>query len=338
MIKVKVSSGARPLPRTGDDAAGALRDDKRVTVGGAAHGRGQAAIVDTHRLRGQQTESKMLFEIDHRTSYRYSLPVQLDPHLLRFRPLERPGQHTTACEIAVDPTPSTRASSADAWGNQVERVAFQGETDHLEIRVRLCVMTSDPPAGSAPSDFALPAAGGNRDPALSAYLEPLDDAIALRDFAAPIMRAAAGSGLNFLDGLNSAVHSFYHRGVRIDGPPMRPSQTIVAGEGVCRDLTLLFMAVCRQAGLASRFVSGYQQGDGTRELRYLHAWPEIHLPDYGWLGFDPTHGGRVGADHVAVAAGPTAVSVTPVEGGYRFIGEVLNSTLKTEIRISTLRS
>jgi len=97
------------------------------------------------------------------------------------------------------------------------------------------------------------------------------------------------------------------------------------------------MAACRQAGLAARFVSGYQQGDGSRQLRYLHAWPEVYLPGHGWRGYDPTHGTLVGEEHVAVAAAPAAEAVTPVEGGYRFRGETLVSTLETDIRITTRR-
>jgi transglutaminase-like putative cysteine protease len=126
--------------------------------------------------------------------------------------------------------------------------------------------------------------------------------------------------------------------VRIEGGPRSPAQTLVRGEGVCRDLTVLFMAACRQAGVAARFVSGYQQGDGIRAQRYLHAWAEVYLPACGWLGYDPTHAATAGSDHVTVAAAPTADAVTPVEGGYSFQGALITSTLKTDIRITTRRS
>ena len=106
---------------------------------------------------------------------------------------------------------------------------------------------------------------------------------------------------------------------------------------MCRDLSVLFMAACRRVGLPARFVSGYQQGDGIRAVRYLHAWPEVWIPGSGWYGLDPTHASVVGTTHVAIAAGPTPASVTPVEGGYSFRGAELRSTLETEIRIDTRR-
>ena len=43
----------------------------------------------------------------------------------------------------------------------------------------------------------------------------------------------------------------------------------------------------------------------------------------------------VGAYHVAVAGGPTAEAVAPVEGGYSFQGAVLDTTLDADIHITT---
>ena len=277
----------------------------------------------------------MLFEIDHMTRYEYSLPVQLGEHLLRFFPLPLANQRPGHCQLEIEPGPSSRENGVDDWGNRIQRVCFQRTTDHLEIRAHLEVETwkTEPPGTTGhvrlPVDYRAEIA------ALSTYLTPMEAAANLQSFVQPLLTTAAGDGLSFLATLNLAIHGFYHRGVRLEGPPRTPAETLALGEGVCRDLTVLFMAVCRQVGLAARFVSGYQQGDGTRELRYLHAWPEVYLPGSGWLGYDPTHATLVGDDHVMVAAAPTAAAVTPVEGGYSFQGAAITSTLDTEICITT---
>jgi transglutaminase-like putative cysteine protease len=276
----------------------------------------------------------MLFEIDHLTRYRYSLPVQLGEHLLRFLPPANAGQRPGLCEVRTDPAPAGLDRFVDTWGNHVQRVWFQGEYEALEIHAHLEVETLDRGSGASPGDFALSPDYGADTAWLGPYRAPLEDPVALEGFVQPLLATAAGSGLDFLQLLNRAVHGFYHRGVRLDGPPLRPAQTLAAGAGVCRDLSVLFMAACRQVGLAARFVSGYQQGDGTRQVRYLHAWPEVYLPGGGWFGLDPTHGTPVGPDHVAVAAAPAAAAVTPVEGGYSFRGAQLDSTLETEILIT----
>jgi transglutaminase-like putative cysteine protease len=276
----------------------------------------------------------MFFEIDHLTHYDYSVPVQLGEHLLRFRPRPHAGHRTTRCRLTIDPAPLRREEGEDRWGNPTERVWFRGETNHLEIRTHLEVETSETARTSGLGKVSVPPDYGSELADLRLYLEPSEDPAKLQPFLQPLLVAAAGDGLAFLHALNRAIHGFYHRGVRLEGHPRTPAETLALGEGVCRDLTVLFMAACRQAGLAARFVSGYQQGDGTREQRYLHAWPEVYLPGDGWLGYDPTHGTVAGADHIAVAAAPDAPAVAPVEGGYSFSGATLTSTLKTDIRIT----
>lgn len=277
----------------------------------------------------------MLFEINHITRYDYTAPVHLGEHLLRFLPPPLAGQRPGRCVLDIDPLPARSEDDLDIWGNRIMRVWFQGHTDHLEIRASLEVETFDAAALPAPGAVPLPVSYAEQPAAVAAYLQPLEDPASLHAFVQPLLEAAAGDAMTFLAGVNRAIHAFYHQGVRLAGPPRTPAETLSRGEGVCRDLAVLFMAVCRQAGLAARFVSGYQQGNGTREQRYLHAWPEVYLPGQGWLGLDPTHGAPAGSDHVVVAAAPCSEAVTPVEGGYNFRGEVITSTLATDIRITT---
>lgn len=277
----------------------------------------------------------MLFQIDHITRYEYSVPVQLGEHLLRFLPLTLTSQRPGHCRLTIAPVPSSRTDSVDDWGNRIQRVCFKDETDHLEIQAHLEVRTLETKLPKTARHVSLPVSYETEVATFTRYLQPLEAADKLRSFVQPLLATAEGDVLVFLDALNQRIHGFYHRGVRLEGPPRTPAETLTLGEGVCRDLTLLFMAACRQVGLAARFVSGYQQGDGSRALRYLHAWPEVHIPGHGWLGYDPTHATLVGDDHVVVAAAPTAAEVTPVEGGYSFHRTAVTSRLATEIRITT---
>ena len=277
----------------------------------------------------------MQFEIEHITRYNYSVPVQLAEHLLRFLPLQTANQQLTNSTIEIIPTPVHSFEEADAWGNRVQRVSFEGETSFLEIRAYLEVATRNTQPESHSWAPSFPVDYGGKTASLTPYLHAMENAAVMQPFLQPLLSASGKDVLHFLSALNQAIHGFYYRQVRLDGPPRSPGQTLALGEGVCRDLTVLFMAACRQVGLASRFVSGYQQGEGTRLLRYLHAWPEVYLPDYGWKGYDPTHGNIAGSDHVSVAAAPEATAVNPLEGGYTFNGPEVTSILETEIRITT---
>lgn len=272
----------------------------------------------------------MHFEIEHLTRYVYSAPVQLGEHILRFLPSPAPTQQPRRCVVEVYPQPAWRREEQDAWGNRIERVGFAGETERLEISCLLEVdtLTAPPPSTRTPLPVDYRDWSNRHEP----YRSPPQEHHALAGFCDPLRREARDAE-DYLDALNAAVHRFYHRGIRLDGPPRSPADTIERGEGVCRDLAVLFMAGCRRAGIACRFVSGYQSGDATREARHLHAWTEVLLPAYGWRAYDPTHGTDLRDDHVAIASAPSAAAVTPVEGGYSFYGSELNSTLEADIRI-----
>jgi transglutaminase-like putative cysteine protease len=101
--------------------------------------------------------------------------------------------------------------------------------------------------------------------------------------------------------------------------------------GACRDITLLFIACCRAAGLAARFVSGFQTNESPRERLFLHAWPEVYLPGGGWRGYDPAHAAMVAEHHLPIAAAAIPVDANPVHG--TFIGPPVQSALTADISI-----
>lgn len=272
----------------------------------------------------------MFFEIEHSTHYLYSVPIRPGRHILRFHPLQTAFQQVRECKLDIEPRPISLQAQRDHWGNTVHQVAFQGQTRVLNVHARIQARTLG--LRPAAADFALPPVYGRE---MLPYLEPIEDPARLRPFMQPLLQEAANSTLRFLQALNRAVHALAQPGSRLDGPPRTPAQTLDLGGGVCRDLAVLFLAACRQLGLPTRFVSGYQQGVATRRLAQLHAWSEVYLPDRGWCGYDPSEGGIAGETYLAVAAAPQAALVTPVEGGYTFDGTELRSSLETRIVIST---
>lgn len=73
------------------------------------------------------------------------------------------------------------------------------------------------------------------------------------------------------------------------------------GEGVCEDYTDLYVASARALGIPARWLSGYLylpreynsqpyiRADGSLDIESMrHAWPEIYLPEIGWMVLDPT--------------------------------------------------
>ncbi|MAG08478.1 hypothetical protein CMO89_03320 [Candidatus Woesearchaeota archaeon] len=61
-------------------------------------------------------------------------------------------------------------------------------------------------------------------------------------------------------------------------------------EGVCDELTSLFIAMARSLGIPGKYISGmaYTNWKGLNDFG-PHAWAEIYFPGYGWVPFDITY-------------------------------------------------
>ena len=274
----------------------------------------------------------MIFTVQHETLYRYSVPVGLAQHVLRLEP--RPGDcRPVARELLIEPLPTVLSREPDEAGNQVVRVDFSGMSSLLSVISRFTVETFTPlllPVGTLP---ALPWTPWADDALAACLFEPQPDA-AVSDFAWGIAGRTGFEAIAFLDALCDALYQRTDRRVRIDGDAQSPVQTLATAVGACRDVTVLFMAACRSLNIPARFVSGYQAQAETRDgLRFLHAWPEVHLPGIGWRGWDPTHGTRVGDGHVALCAAPRQAGTMPVEGGFYANG--VTATLDCRVEIAT---
>jgi len=63
-------------------------------------------------------------------------------------------------------------------------------------------------------------------------------------------------------------------------------------EGVCDEITNLFIALNRALGIPARFVSGvsYTDSDLFVDKWGAHGWAEVYFPGYRWIPFDVTYG------------------------------------------------
>lgn len=59
--------------------------------------------------------------------------------------------------------------------------------------------------------------------------------------------------------------------------------------GKCTDISSLFVALCRAAGVPAREVFGIRLGkkDGDDITGWQHCWSQFYLPGYGWVPADP---------------------------------------------------
>jgi hypothetical protein len=97
--------------------------------------------------------------------------------------------------------------------------------------------------------------------------------------------------VKLFNGVNGKIH--YRADVTTDGHSAL--RTLKRGYGNCEDYSLLYIALCRAAGIPARFVNGFRfdparLGVNTTNLTgFRHAWVEVNLPGVGWLPAEPTY-------------------------------------------------
>jgi transglutaminase-like putative cysteine protease len=263
----------------------------------------------------------MRISVLHSTVYRYTAPVYLEPHTLRFRPRQDGTQRLLSYQLQIAPRPAGLAECLDQDGNAVVQAWFDVPASELEVRSAFQIET----LRENPFDFLLCTADSRLPPLLPeaqrAALAPYADAVgvapAVRDFAGAIAAGASGQTLPFLLELNRSLFETTNHVIRRDGAPNAPEVTLGRRTGSCRDLAVLFCAACRAQGIPARFVSGYERQAAAEENGDLHAWAEVYLHCGGWRSFDPSRGLAVSTSHIAVAAAADPILAAPVTGTYR---------------------
>jgi transglutaminase-like putative cysteine protease len=249
--------------------------------------------------------------VSHRTTYRYDQPAASVIQVLRLTPRNHDGQYVARWRIDVS-TDCRLAQHEDAFGNVIHVFTADGPLPELSVLVEGEVETRDMGGVINGAVERFPPSLYLRETALTAA----DAAIAA---LAAEARAATGDGtLDFLHVLLARLNA----AVVYDTDPTHSAttaaQAFALGRGVCQDLTHIFIAAARSAGVPARYVGGhFHRADGVVEQDAGHAWAEAYVADLGWVGFDATNGICTTAAHVRVAAGLDYLGAAPVRGARR---------------------
>ncbi|MBI2659903.1 transglutaminase domain-containing protein [Candidatus Woesearchaeota archaeon] len=116
---------------------------------------------------------------------------------------------------------------------------------------------------------------------------------------------------------------------------LKASWVLENRQGVCDELTSLFIALLRAVGIPARFVSGisYTNSELFPENWGAHGWAEVYFPGYGWVPFDVTYGEYGWTDPTHIKFKESIDSDEP-STYYQWLGR--NADLKTnELEIKT---
>ena len=250
----------------------------------------------------------MRLRVVHETEYRYGAPAKWAIQLLRLTPRSHEGQLVRDWRIDLDHD-ARLIRRDDCYGNVAHSLCVAGPLDRLRITVHGEVETEDTHGVVRGTVERFPPGLFLRETRLTR-----PDA-ALRDFAEAVRGAAGADALGRAHELMRSVHARVRFDVGATDAGTTAAEAFRAGHGVCQDLTPIFIAAARALGIPARYVSGYlRQLAGPADQDASHAWAEAHVPDLGWVGFDPANGISPTDAYVRVAVGLDYLSAAPVRG------------------------
>jgi len=271
----------------------------------------------------------MIYDVSHKTVYRYATPVVQSQHIVHMSPRLVERQRVKGHALLVNPAPTLRIEREDYYGNRV--VLFDIEQEHEELTVHakstIDVAAREPAdlPGSAPWETLAeaPATGGGalalevvRYACASRHTRPT---LEIADYARKSFSANRAVLLGAWDLVTRIYHDFVFDTTATDiSTPV--TEVLRQRRGVCQDFSHLALACLRALRLPARYVSGYILTNPAPGLPRLagadasHAWISVWAPEAGWVDFDPTNGLMPRDEHIAIAYGRDYDDVSPISG------------------------
>jgi transglutaminase-like putative cysteine protease len=246
--------------------------------------------------------------INHRTEYRFTEPQARVVQMLRMTPDSHVGQNIVDWRIDID-CDGRLKPSRDGFGNLISMLYLEGPVDRIGLTVTGEVLTEDRAGVVSGAIEPLPPAVFCRTTDLTASCPAIEEMGAA-------FGPAAGDPLGRAHALNTFIHERLRCNARRSTDTRTASAIVEDGAGCSMDMAHVLIAVARAAGFPARFVTGYIYADDTDpdQRQAPHFWCELHVPDYGWIGFDPANDQCPHAAYVRVAHGLDYRDSAPISG------------------------
>lgn len=271
----------------------------------------------------------MIYEVSHRTRYRYSIPVSFSHHVLHLSPRRFPHQVCHRTALSISPTPTIQTARTDYFGNPETHITLQERHSELVLHARSVIEVRESsrpvPSETRPWDEIYRSLEWDlSEPARQALEYAFDSprtrfTVDLRGYAAasfppgrPVLEGA-------LDLTRRIFQDFdYDKTATTVSTPI--DEVFAGRRGVCQDFAHLELACLRSLRVPARYVSGYlltKAPEGKDKLvgsDASHAWLSVWCPGHGWIDLDPTNNLLVSVEHVAIGVGRDYRDVSLVSG------------------------
>ncbi|MBB5352667.1 transglutaminase-like putative cysteine protease [Haloferula luteola] len=261
------------------------------------------------------------YNVLHRTTFQYGAPVQDSINSLHLEPRTFPFQKTLMSTVRV--LPATRLQKySDLFENTTHYFEIHRPHERLEIesRFRIVNLPLEIPgeAREACMDYYEDSEVRETTWAylqdsryVSKHPEIWRQAIDLTEDLPKVFDRASR--------IMEWVHDHFTYEAGSTHVSTHLEEAFAGRRGVCQDFTHVMIGLCRAIDLPARYASGYLYNGPRDKLvgaQASHAWPEIYLPEVGWVGFDPTNNCLADERFIKVAVGRDYDDVAPIKGTY----------------------
>jgi transglutaminase-like putative cysteine protease len=262
------------------------------------------------------------FEIQHITRYIYEGPVRDSANQIILYPIKDQYQDVIKQELIITGNPAVDVFT-DYYGNEVGSFTYSQPNNVITINSKILVTTKH---RTLPISDIFPSQQWE-DLKRLRYIVPYIDFLrqeyfeGISELKAIVEEERLKEDTPYHVALRFCQYVYdnfsYIKGVTTVETRLDEIWKLKAG--VCQDFAHILMEMLRMAEIPARYVSGYictsrnnMRGEGA-----THAWAEAYIPDYGWLGIDPTNNCVANETHVRLAVGRNFTDCSPVKGVYK---------------------
>ncbi len=275
------------------------------------------------------TQSNMLYQIRHKSRFRYDSDVLVCQNLTHLKARTLDSQTCIGSRLEVSLPPAVRMEYLDYFGNS--SCYFSIQENHRALDV---IATNEVLVRPAPAPDPAQSESWNivRDNLRLSLAPEIVDALQFA-YDSPYVKTDAEllafAKPSFPEGRPILEAALDLTGRIFRGFTFDPAATTTATplhdvlklrRGVCQDFAHLQIGCLRAVGLASRYVSGYIETTPPPGKARLvgadasHAWTSVYCPPYGWVDLDPTNNAIPSGKHITLAWGRDYDDVSPIKG------------------------
>lgn len=260
-----------------------------------------------------------IFKIQHITKYEYDRPIKESVNEIKIYPANIPAQKIIEHELKITGGPEI-FTFQDYWGNKTGNFNLLSQHQDLVIESRLIIETEPNILGEFPTKSIENTTIDLNDLQLLQYTR--GSAVSEKSFLESVLLSIYTPDKS-IAALAIACSEFIYKNFTyikgITTIETTVDEIIAHRAGVCQDFAHILLELLRTMQIPARYVSGYicPNKNGMRGEGATHAWVEFFIPDFGWVGIDPTNNALVGNHHVKLAVGRDFTDCTPIKGTFK---------------------